>query len=101
MIVLSAKNYGEEHSSCLCRFPCLQGSHLPLRTDLVKVGVCWSLTAALGKPYVFKSGFGEGREAAAPRGGERPVQYNMLEQSFQGIVLQKQRSDILQLCFDE
>lgn len=64
-IVLWAMNYGEKHSSCLCRFPRLQGSRLPLRTDLVKVRVCWSLTAALGKPCVFKSGFGEGREAAA------------------------------------
>lgn len=74
---------------------------MPLRTGLVKVRVCWSLTAALGKPCVFKLGLREGRGAAAPRGGERLVQYNMPEQSLQGIVLQNLRSVVLQLCFDD
>lgn len=92
-------NYGAKYSSC--KFPHLQGSHLPLRTDLANVRLCWSFTAALGNPCEFKLGFGGGREEAAPRDSERVVQYNVLEQCFHGIVLEKQCSDILQLYFDD
>lgn len=42
-----------------------------------------------------------GREEAAPRGSERLVQYNMLEQFLHGIALEKQCSDILRLYFDD
>ena len=50
---------------------------------------------------MFKLGFGEGRQEEEARGGERPVQYNIPEPSLQGLVPQNQRSDILQLRFDD